>query len=85
MFRNIFRGIGNFFSSIFGGTKKEEAPAPQPDPAAVAAQRDAAAKDAEEKSRTQLAAQTGRGKLVNPFSGLMGVGTRTDPPFKSLF
>lgn len=85
MFRNIFRGISNLFTNIFGGGKDQAVAPPQPDPAQVAAQRDAAAKDAEEKARSVAAAQTGRGKLVNPFTGLMGVGTQTDPPFKSLF
>lgn len=80
----LFDPFINFFTDLFGG-KKEEAAPPPVDVNAIIAQRDAEAKAAEDKQRTQMAAQTGRSKLNNPYTGALGVGTKIDDPFKTLF
>jgi hypothetical protein len=80
----LFQPFIDLFSNIFGGGEKKDEPAPV-DVNAIIAQRDAETKAAEEKQRTQVADQVGRGRLVNPFSGALGVGTQLDKPFKTLF
>jgi hypothetical protein len=86
VFKSIFRGLSDFFTNIFGGGKSSDSGVQaQPDPNQVAQQRDAEAKAAEEKQKAALSAQTGRGRLLNPFTGALGVGNTYETPFKSLF
>lgn len=80
----IFQPFIDFFTNIFGGHTKDAAPAPI-DTGALLAQRDAETQAANQAKQEQIAAQTGGGKLVNPFTGYLGVGDDKQQPIKSLF